>query len=408
MNNKLLILIIFALILMPLFMMLERKVHAGWDPMIVNTNEMLLDVWGTSAMNVFAVGEGIIVNYDGDGDNDTVPDNNWDPPVTYPGVYYGVWGASATNVYAVGTTGAVWNYNGTNWTDATAIVLATGDLMDVWGTSGSDVFIVSSDGTIYHFDGTVWVKDISLAGQAFRAVWGSASDDVFAVSYTTGNIYHFNGSVWSTTHIGSSTFGLTNIWGSSASDIYAVGDLGTVLHYDGSNWSPITGAVTGTTNLTAVWGSSASDVFIMGRDGAIIHYDGTSWSDMASGIFDHLYGVWGSSANDVFAVGHSGTALRYAPDVTTTTTAPVTTTMPITTTTTAICSAELIYGGNSEEVALLRYIRDNVLSQTAEGREIIKLYYQWSSVVVKAMEEDKVFEAEVRAMIDGALLLIGE
>jgi len=76
MGKKLLILIAFSLILMPLFMMLEREVLAGWDPMLVNTNEMLLDVWGTSATNVFAVGEGIIVRYDGDGDNDTVPDNS--------------------------------------------------------------------------------------------------------------------------------------------------------------------------------------------------------------------------------------------------------------------------------------------------------------------------------------------
>jgi hypothetical protein len=48
-----------------------------------------------------------------------------------------------------------------------------------------------------------------------------------------------------------------------------------------------------------------------------------------------------------------------------------------------------------------------VLSETPEGREIIRLYYQWSPVVVNAMKEDKVFEEEVRAMIDGVLLLIG-
>jgi len=62
---------------------------------------------------------------------------------------------------------------------------------------------------------------------------------------------------------------------------------------------------------------------------------------------------------------------------------------------------------NSEEAALLRYIRDNVLSQTAEGREIIGLYYQLSPVIIKAMEKDEGFKEEVKEMLDGVMGLIG-
>jgi len=40
------------------------------------------------------------------------------------------------------------------------------------------------------------------------------------------------------------------------------------------------------------------------------------------------------------------------------------------------CTAEKIYGEDSEEVELLRYFRYNVLSKTPEGREIIRLYYE--------------------------------
>ncbi len=42
------------------------------------------------------------------------------------------------------------------------------------------------------------------------------------------------------------------------------------------------------------------------------------------------------------------------------------------------------------------------------GQEIIKLYYQWSPAVVRAMEEDEEFKEEVREMIDSVLPLIGE
>ena len=96
-------------------------------------------------------------------------------------------------------------------------------------------------------------------------------------------------------------------------------------------------------------------------------------------------------------------------DTSTTTTAAgsTTTTDESSTTTTSICAMQISYGENSEEVELLRYIRDNVLSKTPEGQEIIKLYYQWSPAIVKAMEEDEVFKEDVKEMIDGVLGLVG-
>jgi hypothetical protein len=70
------------------------------------------------------------------------------------------------------------------------------------------------------------------------------------------------------------------------------------------------------------------------------------------------------------------------------------------------CPTTLACGEHSEEVKLLRYFRDNVLSQTPEGQELIRLYYQWSPVIVKAMEGDEKFKEEVKEMIDGVLELI--
>jgi hypothetical protein len=66
----------------------------------------------------------------------------------------------------------------------------------------------------------------------------------------------------------------------------------------------------------------------------------------------------------------------------------------------------LIYGEDSEETVLLRYYRDNVLSQTPEGLELIKLYYLWSPVVVRAMKQDEEFKEEIKQMIDGVLPMI--
>jgi len=71
------------------------------------------------------------------------------------------------------------------------------------------------------------------------------------------------------------------------------------------------------------------------------------------------------------------------------------------------CTSESIYGGHAEETELLRNFRDTVLSQTPAGQEIIRLYYQWSPAIVKAMEGDENIKGEIKKIIDGFLALIG-
>jgi len=97
----------------------------------------------------------------------------------------------------------------------------------------------------------------------------------------------------------------------------------------------------------------------------------------------------------------TGDACEDAAATTSTTTIPTTTTiLPCIT-----CPLEAMYGVDSEKTKLLRYIRDELLSQTPEGREIIKQYYQWCSVVMRAMEQDEAFTQELKVLIDGILLL---
>ena len=50
-----------------------------------------------------------------------------------------------------------------------------------------------------------------------------------------------------------------------------------------------------------------------------------------------------------------------------------------------------------------------MLSQTLEGQELIRLYYEWSPVIVEMMEENEGFKQEVKEIIDGVLeMIMGE
>jgi len=72
------------------------------------------------------------------------------------------------------------------------------------------------------------------------------------------------------------------------------------------------------------------------------------------------------------------------------------------------CLVEQIYGEDSVEVALCRYIRDSVLRNTTEGREIIKIYYDWSPHLVRALKEETGLKDQVKKVIDHILLLTND
>ncbi len=67
------------------------------------------------------------------------------------------------------------------------------------------------------------------------------------------------------------------------------------------------------------------------------------------------------------------------------------------------CLVETIYGEDSEEVVILRYVRDKVLINTPEGREVIKLYYAWNPFIVRMIEKDPELQYELRQTIDELL-----
>ena len=71
-----------------------------------------------------------------------------------------------------------------------------------------------------------------------------------------------------------------------------------------------------------------------------------------------------------------------------------------TTTTTPGCPVEILYGSKARETETLRSFRDEVLSTTPEGREIIDLYYRLSPILVQAMAHDEELANKLKALLD--------
>ena len=63
------------------------------------------------------------------------------------------------------------------------------------------------------------------------------------------------------------------------------------------------------------------------------------------------------------------------------------------------CPASILFGTDNPQLDVLRLFRDEVLSQTSEGKELIELYYAWSPFLVEAMEQDEKLKQEIKEMI---------
>jgi hypothetical protein len=257
----------------------------GWT-VVSNVNFPSFGIWGTSASDIFVVGDAM-AHFDG---------STWIYTGTGGPSLTAVWGSTGSDVYAVGSSGTIFHYDGTSWTNISSVTNQS--LSDIWGSSGSDVFAVGG-GTILHYDGTSWMSMSSGAGDSLSGVWGSSGNDVFVVG-GSGTVLHYDGNNWTTVNTGLA-FSLRDVWGSSSHDVFAAGSSGRIAHFDGVQWSEMSGGPYAEV-LSAVWGSSGSDVYAVGD--AILHYDGQSWSNVMPGsTLSPFNDVWGSSSSDVYAVG---------------------------------------------------------------------------------------------------------
>jgi hypothetical protein len=197
--------------------------------------------------------------------------------------FYDVWGSSATDVFAVGD-GAILHYDGAAWVRMN-IAAADEDwsgttFTSVWGSSGTDVY-VSSDRGIIRYNGKDWslIPDVGGGYEWPSGIWGSAANDIFIAGngYNKGMgkgfgiIWHFGGTGWVSKYF---DYVFSSVWGSAGTDVYAVGPGGTILRYDGIDWACLDSGTASA--LYGIWGSSEAGVFAAGENGTILRYQGNA------------------------------------------------------------------------------------------------------------------------------------
>jgi hypothetical protein len=97
----------------------------------------------------------------------------------------GIWGSSANDVWAVGESGTLRHMTpgALRWSIVPSPTTET--LRAIWGSSATDIWAVGGKGTILHYDGTTWKPSVAAfpvgAKPELYGVWGSGPGDVWIV-----------------------------------------------------------------------------------------------------------------------------------------------------------------------------------------------------------------------------------
>ena len=62
------------------------------------------------------------------------------------------------------------------------------------------------------------------------------------------------------------------------------------------------------------------------------------------------------------------------------------------------CAARVALSDDSESLNTLRTFRDQTLNKTRFGQKAVELFYEYSPALVKAMEDNPMLKASVRAL----------
>lgn len=266
----------------------------------------IYSISGTSATDVWAVGDRGILHWDG---------SRW-LRYTVPGydeALVSVFAAAPDDAWAVGRNGVA-HWDGSAWADRSAALRMPGEVLPlppcwlVWGSSAHNVWI-SCEGLLRQWDGQRWSdRRTNQVGTRFVSIVGDANGPHFGLELMN-RLLRWNGTEWMLVSSPDGRF--EGLAGTRENDVWMVGE-GNPWHWDGSAWAEVP-RPSGFT-LHAAFAHTANDVWAVGDDGRILHWDGMQWSASTSG-FDGRFevqflSIWGSTNGDLWVGGTQGTILH--------------------------------------------------------------------------------------------------
>lgn len=321
----------------------------SWSSSKSGTVDDLSDVFGFAANDVWAVGAGTVIHWNG---------ATWAPPAApFPGTMARhLWGAAPDDLWIQGDT-AAYHWNGASFTTSTPTHVASmtrgygvagngGDVVFLAEASAGGAGLFSTTGllslapcmyteaqTLWGAGGTYFATAIPTpsftpecpllrvtspefnAAAPIMSQWSAAPRAVGGA--TANDPWFWNGSklyrgFGSTTPVawGSTSATIETVTARAANDVWVTASGGIVSHFDGISWSPQ--APAGAASFGRIWSNAPTDAWA--SNGAnVYHWNGATWTDTGSPTTG-IVAVIGFGADAAFAAttGYDGAIFEYS------------------------------------------------------------------------------------------------
>jgi hypothetical protein len=216
----------------------------------------------------------------------------------------------------VGDQGAIYRWDGTQWTPEVGVPI-TADLLAILGNGPDEVWAAGRAGTVLLNEGNLWSALPSGTSQDLNAISIVASCDVWFAG-AQGTLLHWQGTAFSPVPVPTNV-DLYDVRAFADDDVWVVGDQDTILHWDGSAWAsrPEPGGLLSSVPppVTKLLGNDPAAIRVI--EGATLYaYSPAGWTALNEPV---IYsspvghgGAWQDCSNDVWLVGPAG-VVRYFP-----------------------------------------------------------------------------------------------
>jgi len=246
----------------------------GWTSFPLSSPYNVQGVSAVSNNSAWAVApNGIVLNFTG---------TQWQHVATpTPQNLNDIYLTSSLNGWAVGDH-ILLHFEGITWNVA---MNPPCNLLCIFGNSNGDLWVGGSNGMIYGYNGSSWMPHQSPTNATITGIWFTDSTHGWACS-DAGEILSWSGTQWSIVPQPNTT-PLNGICVPASNLGYAVGNNGRIVEYYNSNWT-INSSPT-TQNLNSVFMPSTTTGFIGGDNGVLLQFYFTPVEPISVGNIKAFY-----------------------------------------------------------------------------------------------------------------------
>jgi hypothetical protein len=220
-----------------------------------------------------------------------------------PSGIHDIEGTSDTSAIAVGQTGAIYTFNGQQWSAQSWDAGGTPpDLLAVWPVSDTEAWAVGRGGALVHGMDGGWFPG-NKQGSVDLMDIAAGADAGTAHAVGRGTLATYANSAWTNAGYATSSTPLNGVW-TSAGVTRIVGPASNIHVLGRATPEP-----SGTPQvLNSIWGRDEA-LWAVGTSGAIVRR-GTQWSEAPGGVTRAINGLWGTDERQLWAAGDNDLVMR--------------------------------------------------------------------------------------------------